>query len=62
MEGHPDWYTRTPIKVVYTDGAEGPTDVEIYFNHGVSDKEGPGILVSDAIFVESGNFREFISS
>ena len=39
LEGHPDWYVRTPIKVNYSNGETGPEIAEIYFNRVISDED-----------------------
>ena len=53
LEGHPDWYRRTPCKVELDD-AGGSVDAEIYFNNSVDDT---GALF-DVVHIASGDFRD----
>ena len=65
LEGHPDWYMRTPIEVIlFADGGapQRTLTASIYFNALVSHVPGPGIMVSDARVVPSGDFRELFAS
>ncbi len=68
LEGHPDWYVRTTIDVELIEFDEdfvrcdaNPTisarriKADIYFNSLVDDSPAS---IADAIFVESGNFRD----
>ncbi len=58
LEGHPDWYVRTPIKVSYNQDENGPETAEIYFNYGIND-EDKEIFVE---YVDCGDFRKFLFS
>jgi gamma-glutamylcyclotransferase (GGCT)/AIG2-like uncharacterized protein YtfP len=61
LEGHPDWYARTPIEVQLLADGGAPLrtlTASIYFNSLVSHEPGPGIVISDAHIVPSGNFRD----
>ncbi len=67
LEGHPDWYRRSPVEVEMEgsgsgSGSEGERIfAELYFN----DDAGAGknaSLGTDLVLVESGDFRDFISS
>ena len=54
LEGHPDWYVRTPISVVLTDGPRAGETVaaEIYFNSKCDDSNG------EYNYIPSGDFRD----
>ena len=62
LEGHPDWYTRTPITVemIECPSAGRQVEAEIYFNSKVSDKPGDDgdTIIHDAFFLPSGDFRD----
>ncbi len=55
LEGHPDWYTRTPVIVDLDDG-KGSIEAEIYFNNSVDDKDAGGGF--GAVFIGSVDFRD----
>ena len=59
LEGHPDWYARSPVGICLDGGGE-VLEAELYFNKHVDDTDDSGLLhgfQEPAVRVRSGDFR-----
>ena len=59
LEGHPDWYKRTPIACTL-DATGAAVQAFIYLNSAVGDSGGEGVLIDDAARIASGDFRDVV--